>query len=437
MRFAANVSDLELGDYQRALRLLLRHPLITTTWPDEKALPRIRRFAATLREDLAEAFGYRLDLHGATARLVRTSDGLNPDRPAVSRTGRVFDRRRYAYLSLCLAVLGRAGIQITLSELADSVAGDANRIGGLGLDPDNGADRRAFVDAVAWLEERGVLRLTDGSSASWASDPGVGEALYDITRGAILALFQPPRVLQHIESAAALLERPATTSGNAQRRADAQTARRAVVERPVVYYADVPADVGNHLRGQTLPADLARLTGLHVERRAEGVLLVDTAGWSAERFPGTGSVAQAAILLAVEVADRVLDPDGRRARRMAVPDPAEAAAELLRNVDTGLPAATLVLPEDPTARPDEASDEQRLPLITESFLREATDGILREYGSAFGAAWHADPERLRSEAVALLARFGAVIVVPGGVLARPLIGRYRNTVAEVKQRTLF
>jgi hypothetical protein len=122
---------------------------------------------------------------------------------------------------------------------------------------------------------------------------------------------------------------------------------------------------------------------------------------------------------------------------MAVPDSDEASSELLRNVDVGLPAATLVLPENTAFQPGEIPDEQRLPLITESFLREATAGILRRFGSAFGAAWHADPERLRSEAVALLVRFGAVIVVPGGVLARPLIGRYRNTVAEVKQRTLF
>ena len=86
MRFAADVSDLELADYQRAVRLLLRHPLITATWPDEKALPRVRRFAAELRGDLSEAFGYRLELHGATARLVRTADRLETDRPAVSRT---------------------------------------------------------------------------------------------------------------------------------------------------------------------------------------------------------------------------------------------------------------------------------------------------------------------------------------------------------------
>ncbi|MDP9799603.1 uncharacterized protein (TIGR02678 family) [Catenuloplanes nepalensis] len=436
MRFAAAVSDLELGDYQRAVRLLLRHPLITATWPDEKALPRVRRFSAELRADLAEAFGYRLELHGATARLVRTSDGLDPDRPALSRTGRPFDRRRYAYLSLCLAVLGRAGVQITLSELADAVAGDANRIGGLGLDPDTGGDRRAFVDAVAWLEERGVLRLADGSSASWASDPGAGEALYDIARDAVLSLFRPPRVLQHIESVSALLERTASASGNAERRAAAQAARRAVVERPVVYYTDVPVEVGNHLRGQALPADLARLTGLRLERRSEGVLLVDTAGWSAERFPGTGSVAQAAVLLAVEIADRVQDPDGRRARRMTAPDPHEDQIRLVRETDAGLPAATVIVEHESPHEIDDA-EESKLPLVTDAFLREATAEILSRFGSAFGAAWHADPDRLRAEAVALLARFGAVIPVPGGVLARPLIGRYRNTVAQVKQRTLF
>ncbi|MEV6344045.1 TIGR02678 family protein [Actinoplanes sp. NPDC051851] len=446
MRFAADVSDLELADYQRAVRLVLRHPLITTTWPDEKALPRVRRFAAELRRDLAEAFGYRLELHGGTARLVRTTDQLVVDRPAESRTGRPFDRRRYAYLTLCLATLGRAGIQITLSELAGAVAADANRIAGLGLDPDTAADRRAFVDAVAWLEDRGVLRLADGSSAAWASDPGAGEALYDVARDAVFALFRPPRVLQHLASVTALLERSLSSSGNAERRAAAQAARRAVVERPVVYYDDVAAEIGNHLRGQALPADLARLTGLRLERRAEGVLLVDTAGWSAERFPGTGSVAQAAVLLAVAIAERVADPDGRRARRIPVPEPGEAQEKLISQIDAGLPTGVPLPAEDDPARrfetgetgeADGDADQRRLPLITESFLREATAEILRTYGSAFGAAWHADPERLRTEAVGLLTRFGAVLDVPGGVLARPLIGRYRSTVAQVKQRTLF
>ncbi|MET7422414.1 DUF2398 family protein [Dactylosporangium sp. NPDC005555] len=444
MRFAAEVSDLDLADYQRAVRLVLRHPLITATYPDERALIRVRRFAAELRRDLAEAFGYRLELHGSTARLVRTADRLDPDRLATTRTGRPFDRRRYAYLALCLAALGRAGIQTTVSELADVVSADANRIGGLGLDPDSGADRRAFVDAVTWLEERGVLRLADGSSASWASDPMAGEALYDIARDALVAMFHPPRVLQHVDSVTALLERSAATSDNAERRAAAQAARRAVIEAPVVYFSDVEATVANHLRGTALPADLYRLTGLRVERRAEGVLLADTLGFSVERFPGTGSVAQAAVLLTVELAERALDPDGRRVRRMPAPDPRARQAALVAATDTALPAATGVVPDDfsdtaaPAPRTVESDAEpDRLPFVTDSFLRESIAAILQRYGAAFGAAWHADPDRLRIEAVELLTRFGAVTPVPGGVLVRPLVGRYRGTVAQVRQRTLF
>jgi hypothetical protein len=60
--------------------------------------------------------------------------------------------------------------------------------------------------------------------------------------------------------------------------------------------------------------------------------------------------------------------------------------------------------------------------------------ILATYGSSFGAEWHADPERLRTEAVDLLTRFGCVWPVPGGVLVLPLTGRYRNTVATTKAR---
>lgn len=450
-RFGKDVSDLELADYQRAVRLVLRHPLITDGRPDERALPRVRRFAAALRQDLAEAFGYGLELHGSTARLVRTKDAIDPDQPALSRTGRPFDRQRYAYLMLSLATLGRAGIQITLSELAESVAADAGRITGLGLDPDRGADRRAFVDAVGWLEERGALRVADGSSAAWASDPGSGEALYDVARDVVLALFRPARVLQHVESVAGLLNRSRANSGNSARRAAGQAARRAMVERPVVYFDEVDDAVANHLRGSALAQDLHRLTGLRVERRAEGVLLVDTAGFTGERFPGTGSVAQAAVLLAVEMADRVVDPDGRRVKRMPPPPPKAAQHRLIALIDAGLPTATAVAlhhldeeqmpPLDAADRAGVDDDPGRLPFITDSFLRTGVEHILNRYGSAFGAQWHADPERLRAEAVALLERFGAVTVVPGGVLVRPLVGRYRNTVAAVKKRaataTLF
>ncbi|TCO63005.1 DUF2398 family protein [Actinocrispum wychmicini] len=121
------IPTFELASYQRAVRTVLAHPVITETYPDPDSLPLVRRWATELRSDLADAFGYRLELSPSTARLLRVMDGLDPTQPARTQTDRPFDRRRYAYLALTLAALGRSGTQIALSELADAVAADATR----------------------------------------------------------------------------------------------------------------------------------------------------------------------------------------------------------------------------------------------------------------------------------------------------------------------
>ncbi len=60
MRVAENVTPLELADYQKAVRLVLRQPLITAVHPDAGALPLVRRWAEQLRTDLHEVLGYTL-----------------------------------------------------------------------------------------------------------------------------------------------------------------------------------------------------------------------------------------------------------------------------------------------------------------------------------------------------------------------------------------
>ena len=47
----------------------------------------------------------------------------------------------------------------------------------------------------------------------------------------------------------------------------------------------------------------------------------------------------------------------------------------------------------------------------------------------------ADPERLLDSALALLAELDMIVRVPGGVLARPLLARYRNAVVSVRPAT--
>ncbi|MEV7969990.1 TIGR02678 family protein [Sphaerisporangium sp. NPDC088356] len=435
-KVAENVSSLELADYQRAVRWLLSNPLITDAYPNRAALPLIRRWADQLRADLHEVLGYRLVTTANTARLLRTQDELDVTRPARTKTDRPFDRRRYAYLVLTLAALGRSGTQIALSELAEAVGADAARIDGLGLDTERKPDRDAFVDAVAWLAERGALALADGSAADWVNNPDRAEALYDIDREVVFAIYRPSRVLQHMRSVTGLLD---SDHGFAQgqhrvREAASRRARRLVLERPVVYYADASESLRGQLRHPGLIEDLERLTGQTVERRAEGVALIDASGRLSDlRFPSGGTPSQAALLLSARIAAYVT-----KSKPPALPAPtaAERDAALAAKIDTGLPVKGVMdeLSEADPAERETAAETAVYPFVTDSWLRTAMKQLMDTYGTAFAVAWRGDPDRLLREALHLLASLRLVVRVEGGVLALPLLARYRGTTAEVKPR---
>ncbi|WAX78759.1 TIGR02678 family protein [Streptomyces sp. KMM 9044] len=453
-RVAEGVSPLELADYQKAVRLVLRHPLVTPGYPDRAALAAVRRWADPLRADLMEVLGYRLVTTADTARLQRAQDGLDATRPALTRAGRPFDRRRYAYLVLTLAALGRHGAQVALGELADAVAADAVRIDGLGLDTARKPDRDAFVDAVTWLTERGALALADGSATAWAGDPERAEALYDIDREILLAVHHPTRVLQHLTSVTSLLDSSGAlglSAGRAaQRRDQARRARRLVLENPVAYYADADSELLGQLRAPALAEDLERLTGLTVERRAEGVALIDTSGRLSDiRFPGGGTVAQAALLLAARISAAVQRSGRHALELLPAPTAAERLAARARRIDAALPSRGLVAE---LAEQDEESaygvsvyeapgdagrepGETRYPFVTDSWLRGRLKEITAEYGAGFAADLRGDPDRLLGQALDLLASMSLITRVDGGALALPLLARYRGVTARVRTRT--
>lgn len=438
---AAAVPEFERNAYQKAARTVLMNPLTTEIYPNVEALPLVRRWATPLADDLSQLFGYRLEMTPGTARLLRINDALDATHPALtdSTPARAFDRQRYAYLALAIAVLGRSGTQLSLSELAERVSAETARIDGLRSSSEKIADRAAFVDAIGWLQTRGAIRLADGNAKRWADDPSAGEALSDIDRDVIRALYRPTRVLQHIDSVTGLLARSEAVSRDTFRRESAQRVRRRLVEHPVAYYDALDAADRGTLRNLSAAADVAQLTGMMIERRAEGVALLDVSGsFSDRRFPGTGTVAQVALLLANVIADRVLDVDAPELNQLAAPEP--DGSGLTASLDLALPRSAASAESDPAddrapsaEEPDE--EPESYPLLEQGWLRHAVENLLRDYGSTFAAVWSVDPKRLTHAAVTLLAELSLVVVVPGGVLALPLLARYRNASIKINRRS--
>jgi uncharacterized protein (TIGR02678 family) len=444
---AAAVQLSDLGAYQSAVRLVLTHDVITAARPRPGTLETVLRWADQLAKDLRDVLGYTLIATTRQVRLIRRLDALDATQTAIftAKSGRPFDRRRLAYLCLFLASFSRSRVEISLADLVRAFTPTANAIDSLGFDPVVNAHKAAVVDVLDWLADRGALRLSDGSVEAWTADTDRGDALYDIDHDICAALFRPARPVQHLTTAAGLLDATFTSAKRAaQREAAAQRAARALVEHPVVYYAQVEPEVAEALRQPDGVAEnLARLTGLAVERRAEGVLLADAGGRFTDRpFPGRGgAVNRAAGLLLAKIAD-VLDDRDEPPSLLPLPPAAADQRELLDRIDAALPLHGVVTElawsapaEEETyaerrrdsASPADSAEPPLLPFITDSKLHAMIDDLYAEVGAAsFTVTWQHDPRGLLSAAVAFLADLRLLRPLPGGVLVLPAAARYRN-----------
>lgn len=447
-RVAASVEPADLGSYQQAARLMLLHGVVTESYPRAKALALVLQWSDQLAKDFRDLFDYSLHTSARHARLLRRLDAFDASQAFLTvKSKRPFDRRRLAYLCLILASLHRSRIEINLADLVKLLTPSANAIDHLGFDATAPGHKDAVVDVMDWLVDRGALRISDGSMEDWARDHDRGDALFDIDHDTCAALFRPNKPLQHLVSAAGLLDTPTAGTGrDPRRRFAAQRARRLLIEYPVVYFSDTDAETAIALRQPTLAEDIARLTGLPVERRAEGIMLVDTTGhFTDKRFPGRGgAVNRTAGLMLAKIADLRENPDRASSLQYLLPaGPGEAHADLLSRIDMALPqAGTLAaLAQDPHADAGWPADETdpdvlvhdgqtSLPFVEHGTLEQMITELFEEFGpSSFTNKWQADPGGLLAEAVALLADLRLVHIVPGGILVRPAAGRYRNITA--------
>jgi uncharacterized protein (TIGR02678 family) len=435
MPAAASVPASDLGSYQQAARLVLTHDLITATRPRAGTLDQVLRWADQLTRDLREVLGYTLIATTRQVRLVRRLDALDGTQTTIfAKNGKPFDRRRLACLCLVLASFQRSRVEVSLADLVRALTPAANAIDGLGFDATITSHKAAVVDVLDWLVERGALKLSDGSAESWAQDSERGDALYDIDHDIASALFRPARPVQHLTSAAGLLDATLVSAKvRAQKEAAAQQAARALIEYPVVYYAHVQPEVAEALRTAAVAENLARFTGLAVERRVVGVRLADSSGRFTDKpFPGRGgAVNRAAGLLLAKIADTIETAAGHLT---PLPMPSDAAdqRDLLARIDSALPLAGVVAELAWTAPPETPSDPERarqvtsVPLIEDSRLEQMIDGLFDELGAAsFSVTWQQDPRGLLAAAVDLLADLRLLRRVPGGVLVLPAAARYR------------
>ena len=246
-RVAAGVPDTELADYQRAVRTVLRHPLISEHYPDRAALPLVRRWSARAAgRPGRRRSGYRLELHGHPARLVRAIDDLDAAPPgrhaqrAAVRPAAATPTSRW-----CSPRSAGPASRSRCRELADTVAADAQ------------PDRRAWgwTPAAAPTGGRSSTPSAGWRSAARCGSPtgrpgrgrttrARGEALYDIDRDVVFALFRPTRVVQHLDSVAELLVRDTAVGrdSGAPRRGATRPARPGRARR-WCYYAEVDEGV--------------------------------------------------------------------------------------------------------------------------------------------------------------------------------------------------
>lgn len=317
--------DVALAAERRtAARLLLAHPLVTSTGPHSDTFPLIRRHADWLAQRFQQVFGYRLLVEASYARLFKA--GLGPgsghrlERPS---TGTPFTPRTYAYLALALSVLVTAPEQLLLSQLVADLRAAAVDAG-IGItDTGRQAERRTLAAALRQLVDWGVLVETEGQVTAVAEERA-GEALLTVDRDIARAVVAGP--LAQSRDGADLVRRAADPGFGGPR----TYVRRRLVETPVVHLDDLTDAEREWLRTRQRREAQAfsELLGLEAEIRAEGIALIDTEDDLTDlHLPGTGTVAQAALLLVERLVDRLRPEDpghpavgGRLVIGVPVPD---------------------------------------------------------------------------------------------------------------------
>jgi len=275
------------SERRQCSRHLLQHPL-TCAEHDPELFRLIRRHEAALDRWFTQRLGYRLHIDADTARLFKT--GVVPEhRPLRTHTDRALTPQEHTLLALALAATAAGPAIISLRDLVAEVRSAAAEAD-IALRDDH-IERRAFVAVLRWMIDHGLA-----SELYEHIDAYVADSEAD----AVLRL-RPDRIALLPIPALIGAEDPAALLARADRRSNTrQWMRCRLVEDPVVYRDDLDASEWLELRRRLSAEErfVDEMFGLVLEARAEGVAAIDPTGALADhRFPTTGTVGHAALLL--------------------------------------------------------------------------------------------------------------------------------------------
>lgn len=303
------------AEQQRALRALLRHPLLTPTGPDPAAFRLVRAHADVLQRWCAAQAGWSLEVRADLVRLRKTAPQSDAAaRPAVDRSGVAFSRRRYVLVCLAAAVLAGDGRpQTTLGTLARGVVlaarDPALAASGLVFAIEDRQERSDLVAAVRLLIAVGVLMRVAGQEESFLR--ASGDALYDVDRRVLGALLVTARGPSTVTAAgfedrlSGLAAAFMPDTDDARRLAIRHELTRRLLDDPVLYVEDLDDEERAYWTNQrtALVDRVAAATGFTAEARAEGTAMLDETEEATDaRMPEQGTDGHATLLLAEHLA---------------------------------------------------------------------------------------------------------------------------------------
>ena len=181
----SEVLEAQLADQRgRALRTLLRQPLLTSRGPDRQKFADVRKRAGWLAEWFGRETGWTVHVDHSVARLRKVAASHQDGTRSAQVSKQPFSRRRYVLVCLALATLERAESQVTLGWLAERIVRlareDELAATGISFSLLTREERSDLVAVARLMLDIGVLARVAGMSRRLSANPATRSTTWTV-----------------------------------------------------------------------------------------------------------------------------------------------------------------------------------------------------------------------------------------------------------------